>query len=129
MKLYKVQIEGILVEVSLDGVKDVCGLFTTFYVDANSARNAVHRVGELLNSRLVEHKIKILHGRFVQSLFFVKDIWEVDGAAGSGGEYGTGGFSLYRTRGVSLVGSVLRSVFIRRFKREFVVSMGGYSPR
>ncbi|MBE0314182.1 hypothetical protein [Xanthomonas citri] len=68
-------VEGVFIKI-LGGKEGVSGFHATFYVMANNAQNAVHRVGPLVVNRMAVHGISATAGVF-GTYYFVRDIWEV----------------------------------------------------
>lgn len=72
MKSYQVMIEGVFVEApELHGK---CGGFhATFFLQANNAPHAMHRVRAMLSERMSKHGVK----QGAESYFWAHDVWDI----------------------------------------------------
>lgn len=101
------------------------GFYTTFYVMANNATNAVHRIGPMLTSRLVSHDISTVeHGMF-RTYCYVREIWEVTSdkfAQNDGKDFGFSFFEIGRFEKIYLT---LRSAVLKRYKPWLFIKNSG----
>ncbi|MEI2454412.1 MULTISPECIES: hypothetical protein [Lysobacter] len=95
MALYQILVEGVFV-TSPELGKDVGGFHTTFYVKANGAANAVHRVGDPLAERMLRHQVLARQAKLLKAYFWVDDLWEVSEEKFLQNEGRDSGFTFFR---------------------------------
>jgi hypothetical protein len=121
MTSYQVMVEGVFVYArELEG--DIGGFQTTFFLSANNASNAVHRIRDLLTTRMDHHGVAESKERLLKSYYWVHDIWEItedrllqEGARDSG-------FTFFRIRWYEKIYLALRRIYFERFKPWLLVS-------
>jgi hypothetical protein len=113
-------IEGLFIEAAAQGAGRG-GFHTTFFVEANNAKNAVHRVQAELQKRLQAHGISLIDSGAFKTYFWVHDIWEITREkfdASSGRDSGFTFFPIGRFEGVYLS---IRHIYFSRFKPWLLV--------
>ena len=121
MTSYQVMVEGVFVHArELEG--GVGGFQTTFFLSANNASNAVHRVRDLLVDRMNHHGVTESGGRLLKSYYWVHDIWEIteDRLLQEGSR--DSGFTFFCIRWYEKVHFALRRIYFNRFKPWLLVS-------
>lgn len=112
MKPYKVVVEAIFVDLPNEDLKGRHGFFATFYVLANGAKNAVHRVSDLLQRQMHANAIQETDSGLFRTRYFVHDLWEVDDATYAENADNDSGFTLFRMNAVAEICALLRVTFL-----------------
>lgn len=121
MTPYQILVEGVFVD-ALGAGNAASGFHATFYVMANNATNAVHRVGPLLASRIADHGFSTVKSGTFRTYCFVRDIWEVTGEKFSANDGKDLGFSFFEVGRFEKIYLMLRRVFLKRFKPWLLIS-------
>lgn len=119
MVAYQIMIEGLFVEVP--GISQRFGFHSTFYLEANNAPNAIHRVATLLKERLLAHGIAMAEGGPCKTYFWVHDIWEIADEKFTQNFAKDQGFSFFRIRWLETLYLSLRRLYLVRFRPWIMV--------
>lgn len=117
---YQIMIEGVFLDAPVQ-VDSACGFHATFYLEANSAANAVQRVKAELQERLEAHRVH--ESKAHKAYFWVHGIWEITAekyAANVGKDYGFSFFQIGRIEGVYLR---MRRLFFLKFRPWLLVPL------
>jgi len=71
MKSYQVMIEGVFVDAP--DVLKRGGFYSTFFLQANNAPHAMHRVRAMLSERMSKHGVT----QRAESYFWAHDVWDI----------------------------------------------------
>lgn len=115
MIAYQIMIEGVFLKVPGE-VGNRYGFHTTFYVDANNASNAVHRVRSLLKDRMGAHGVKEVDTGIFKTYLWVHDLWEITGDKLSRNEGRDSGFTFFQIRRLEGLFLYFRRLFFTKFK-------------
>lgn len=112
---YQIIIEGVFIDMDRL-VSKKCGFHTTFFVEANNARNAIRRIEPRLRDRMKLYDVRPVELGTFKTYFFVRDMWEItresyeeNSALGSG----FGFFNIGRLESFYLL---IRYLFFLKFK-------------
>lgn len=120
MVAYEIMVEGAFVDIP--GKHDACyGFHSTFFLEANNASNAAHRVSSLVKRRLEVHGVRQIDTGIFKSYFWVHDIWEVDGDRLSKNHEKDLGFTFFRIGRLESVYLHIRRFFLGRFRPWLLV--------
>lgn len=115
MTPYQILVEGVFVK-TLGAGDSTFGFHTTFYVMANNAANAVHRVAPMLENRIAAHGFATIEHGASRTYCFVRDIWEVTGEKLSQNDGKDLGFSFFEIGSIEKGYLMFRRAFFKRFK-------------
>lgn len=115
MTLYQIMIEGVFVNAPELG-PDVGGFHTTFYLEANNAANAAHRVRSSLTDRMVRHGISENKSGVLKAYYWVHDLWEVTEEKFLQHEQRDSGFTFFRIGRLEKFYLIMRRSFFQRYR-------------
>lgn len=116
MVAYEVMVEGVFVGVAgKHGAR--YGFHSTFFLTANNAPNAAHRVSFLVRDRLEAHGIRQIDVGLFKSYFCIHDTWEIANDRLRKNQGKDSGFTFFR---IGRIGSLYLY-----FRRWFLV---GFRP-
>lgn len=113
-------IEGVFVKISPES-RTMHGFHSTFYLEANNAQNAVHRVRPLIRERLQAHGVTEIESGIFNTYFWVHDIWEITGDKLSENEGRDSGFSFFRIGHIEGFYLYVRRLFFLKFRPWLMV--------
>lgn len=122
MTPYQIVVEGIFVDVPGTD-RTAFGFHTTFYVMANNAPNAVHRVGSMLANRLAVHGVSVIEHGVFGTYCYVRDIWEITSEKFTQNDGKDLGFSFFEIGRLEKIYLALRRTFLRRLKPWLFISL------
>ncbi len=120
MVAYQVMIEGVFLEAP--SISQRCGFHSTFYLRANNAPNAIHRVAQFLDERLLAHGISATTGGPYRTYFWVSNIWEITDDKFTQNANKDHGFSFFRIGRLEAFYLSFRRFFFLRFRPWLLVS-------
>ncbi len=120
MTAYEVLVEGVFVRMPEEhGCR--YGFHSTFFLEANNAPNAAHRVGPLVKDRLESNGVR-KHGPGVfESYFWVHDIWEVADERLPEDQAHDLGFTFFRIGLFESIWLYLRRLLLSKFRPWLLV--------
>lgn len=119
---YQVMVEGVFIcSPVLD--ERLGGFQATFFLRANNAANAAHRVRDLLMARMSRHDVSGEEGGLLRSYFWVRDIWEVTEERRLQAELKDAGFTFFLIRWYEKPFLVLRRVYFNKFSPWLLVPL------
>ncbi|WP_411851531.1 hypothetical protein ACLB90_02840 [Stenotrophomonas sp. LGBM10] len=122
MVSYQVMVEGVFIRSPvLD--KRLGGFQTTFFLRANNASNAAHRVRELLVARMSRHDVSDEENGVLKSYFWVHDIWEVTEERLLQAKLKDAGFTFFFIRWYEKPFLALRRVYFDKFRPWLLVPL------
>lgn len=118
MSSYQIIVEGVFVGVREQ--RQRVGFHTTFFLEANSAANAAHKVRNSLQKRMQNHEVVWTLSGPYRSYFWIHNIWEVASETDqyAGQDLGFSFFLIGRVEGVYLV---LRHWFLKTFRSWLMI--------
>lgn len=111
---YQILVEGVFIEVA--GFPGPCGFHTTFFVKANSAVNAVHRVKTMLSERQALSRISAIEHGIFSTYYIVRDIWEIGDDDPEFSETKGSGFSFFAIGSLEKFILAIRHLFLKCFR-------------
>lgn len=123
MKHYKIVIEGVFVNIDIDGKRVLCGFFSTFYVSSVDAVAALAKAGQALAVRMAASRVDFSGGGLFSSFFFARNFYEVKKEMVIENSNAKGGFTFFRLGFVGRIWSVVRVFFIKIFRDETIVKI------
>jgi len=119
---YQIMVEGVFIRSPVfDG--RLGGFQSTFFLHANNASNAAHRVREVLAARMSRHGVSDGKGGVLESYFWVPDIWEVTEERLLQAELKDAGFTFFRIRWYEKPFLALRRVYFGKFRPWLLVPL------
>jgi hypothetical protein len=119
---YQVMVEGVFVHAPVFE-EDLGGFQATFFLRANNASNAVHRVRELLVARMIRHGVRGAEDGVLKSYYWVHDIWEVTEERLLQGEPKETGFTFFCIRRHEKFYLSLRRIYFEKFRHWLLVPL------
>lgn len=120
MKPYQVIIEGVF--ISPPGVEHAhYGFFSTFFVFAHGAKDAVCKANDILNNRLGRHGVRKVKYGLWKTKLCVHDLWELDPATYELRTEPGDGFSFFRISLIESIKCLIRMKYIDRFKPYMII--------
>lgn len=119
---YQVMVEGVFVHAPVfEGGSG--GFHATFFLRANNASNAAHRVRELLVDRMILHGVRGMEDGVLKSYYWVHDIWEVTEERLLSEELKDTGFTFFRIRWHEKFYLALRRIYFDKFRHWLLVPL------
>ncbi|MEL1264689.1 hypothetical protein [Pseudoxanthomonas putridarboris] len=128
---YQVMVEGVFV-CAPELEENWGGFQTTFFLNANNAPNAAHRVRELLAARMSCHGVWGAEDGVLKSYYWIHNIWEITEERFLQEDGKDTGFTFFRIRWYEKFQLALRRIYFNRFKPWLLVPLprggGGILP-
>lgn len=122
MIAYYVMVEGVFVHAPELGA-EIGGFHTTFYLRANSGANAVHRVAELLDTRMRLHQVSGRPNGVLRTYCWVHSCMEIAEEDFGQCEQRDTGFTFFRIGWFERFHLAVRRLILQRYKPWGTVSV------
>ncbi|WP_295924225.1 hypothetical protein [uncultured Xanthomonas sp.] len=120
MRFYQVQVEGNFVHAPvLEG--KLGGFQTTFFLSANNAKNAIHKVRTMLVDRMDRNSVFREDHGFFKSYFWVNDIWEINENKMLE-KHGDSGFTFFRINFYEFLSLSIRRFYLVKVKPWLLIA-------
>lgn len=115
-------VEGVFLHAPELG-DEVGGFHATFFLRANNATNAAHRVRDLLAIRMSHHGVTKSKGVLLNTYCWVHDLWEITDERLSQEEFNDSGFTFFSIGWFEKFYLAFRRVLFARFRPWLLIAV------